>query len=87
MGVKSCCGCKYIGQCAFREFCSVHSWQNGTRCRNVLIVWLILRVSSLNALVFIQKTFLHTMHLFPSASPSTSLSFLERVSHKQSMKV
>ena len=47
-------------------FLVVHSWQNGTRCRdgvNVLWcrshpVWLVLRVPSLYALVFIWKTFL-----------------------------
>ena len=51
---------------ACREFCGVHSWQNGTRCRdgvNVLCVvpilfgW-FLRVPSLHGLVFIWKTFL-----------------------------
>jgi len=50
---------------ACREFCGVHSWQNGTRCRDGVkvfwcrshLVWLVLRVQSLHALVFIQKTF------------------------------
>ena len=29
-----------IGQCACSEFCGVHSWQNGTRCRDgVKVLW------------------------------------------------
>ena len=51
---------------ACREFCGVHSWQNCTRCRDGVevlwchsrLVWLVLRVPSLNVLVFIQKNFL-----------------------------
>ena len=45
---------------AYRECCGVHSWQNGTRCRDGESVvvsfqssWL-LRVPSLHTLVFIQ---------------------------------
>ena len=41
------------------------SWQNGTRCRDGVkvlwchshLVWLVLRLPSLHALVFLQKTF------------------------------
>ena len=48
----------------FRGFCGVHSWQNGTRCRDggkycgvipIQFGW-FLRVPSLHVLVFIQKT-------------------------------
>ena len=43
----------------------MHSWQNGTRCRDGVkvlwchshLVWLVLRLPSLHALVFLQKTF------------------------------
>ena len=42
-----------------REFCGMHSWQNGTRCRDGVkvlwshshLVWLFFRVPSLHALV------------------------------------
>ena len=47
----------------FRGFCGVHSWQNGTRCRDggkycgiPITFGLFLRVPSLHVLVFIQKT-------------------------------
>ena len=45
--------------------CGVHSWQNGTRCRDGVellwyhshLVWLFFEVPSLHALLFIHKTF------------------------------
>ena len=48
-----------------RKFCGVYSLQNGTRCRDGIkvlwchseLVWLVLRLLSLHALVFLQKTF------------------------------
>ena len=51
---------------ACRKFFWVHSWQNGTRCRDgVNVLWVVrilfgwfLRVPSLHALVFLWKTFL-----------------------------
>ena len=51
---------------ACREFCGVCSWQNGTRCRDGVIVlwchshlvWLVYEASiPIHALVFLQKTF------------------------------
>jgi len=50
---------------ACREFCGVHSWQNGTRCRNGVkvlwyyfnLVWLVFEASIPTCACFLQKTF------------------------------
>ena len=51
---------------ACREFCGVHNWQNGTRCRDGVkvlwchshLVWLVFEgFIPIHALVFLQKTF------------------------------
>jgi len=61
----------YMGRLsACTEFCGVHSWQNGTRCRDgVKVLWChwfpsSLRLPSIHVLVFIQKIFCDLFLLF-----------------------